>query len=292
MKNRKLWWAIIVFLVVVSFIAMWPPTSRDLIETFVSEGQNTNATFNAIVDNARTMEKKNPDPQQEFNYLRDAIGTNDIRPFFPSYNISATAKDPTSDILAEVQKAAAGKIKLGLDLQGGVQFTVSLETNKALMDTNIANNTMAKDQVQSRLIEQAVEVLRKRVDKFGVAEPTIQPAGANHILISLPGISEAVQKQAMEELTKPASLAFRMVHKESAKLISEGITEPGYEVLKLASKDRTGKQEYTPVLVEKRLANGLTGKYIKRAYPERDPTTGAPEIGFEFNSEGAEKFGK
>jgi protein-export membrane protein SecD len=43
--------------------------------------------------------------------------------------------------------------------------------------------------------------------------------------------------------------------------------------------------------VEKKPANGLTGKYIKRAYASRG-TSGEPEVNIEFDSEGADKFGK
>ncbi len=46
------------------------------------------------------------------------------------------------------------------------------------------------------------------------------------------------------------------------------------------------------MLVEKRLANGLTGKFIKRAFPSREQLSNAPEIEFEFDSEGAKRFGE
>ena len=45
-----------------------------------------------------------------------------------------------------------------------------------------------------------MEVLRKRVDKFGVAEPIIQPAGENRILIQLPGLSEAEKESAKNQI--------------------------------------------------------------------------------------------
>jgi SecD/SecF fusion protein len=45
-------------------------------------------------------------------------------------------------------------------------------------------------------LSQAVEVLRKRVDRFGVAEPVIQSAGGNRILIQLPGLSPSDKESA------------------------------------------------------------------------------------------------
>ena len=66
---------------------------------------------------------------------------------------------------------------------------------------------------------------------------------------------------------------------------------PGYEVLKMKRKDENGSVTFTPYLVQKKAAEGLTGKYIKKAYASRD-TSGAPEVNIEFDPEGARKFGK
>src|ERR1019366_1532285 len=66
--------------------------------------------------------------------------------------------------------------------------------------------------------------------------------------------------------------------------------EPGYVKLSMIRKNLDGTSVREYYLVQKKLANGLTGKFIKRAYPNRDQM-GAPEIDFEFDSVGAEKFG-
>ena len=84
-----------------------------------------------------------------------------------------------------MQREAAGRIRLGLDLQGGTSFLVSMDTNR-----------LAKATDASTALSHAVEVLRKRVDKFGVAEPLIQPEGSDRILVQLPGLSAADQESA------------------------------------------------------------------------------------------------
>ena len=99
---------------------------------------------------------------------------------------------PTYAILNVLQREASGKIKLGLDLQGGTQFLVSLDTNHLVtVDTNGNATGAMPDAERQRLVSQAAEVLRRRVDNLGVAEPVIQPAGEDHILIQLPGLSQA-----------------------------------------------------------------------------------------------------
>ena len=73
----------------------------------------------------------------------------------------------------------------------------------------------------SGALSQAVEVLRKRVDAFGVAEPVIQPAGGNRILIQLPGLSQSVKESAKAQIQKAAFLEFRMVKPDSDEIFKE-----------------------------------------------------------------------
>jgi SecD/SecF fusion protein len=291
MKNPKFWWSFIAFLVAWSFWEIYPPTSRDLIQVFQDQADpvKVDTNFTSIVARAQALEKANPEPQRQFGDLMTAIGTNDIRPYFP-YIDARSDEHPTYAVLNALQKKAAGKIKLGLDLQGGTEFLVSLDTNHMVnVDTN-GNKTAMRSDERLRLVSQAAEVLRHRVDNLGVAEPVIQPVGFDHIMIQLPGLSQVAQDEARKNIQKAAFLEFRMVHPESDRLIKEGIVEPGYAVLTMKRKNADGTTVLEPFLVQKKLANGLTGKYIKRAYPNRDQM-GAPEIDFEFDSVGAEKFG-
>jgi SecD/SecF fusion protein len=289
MKKPKFWWALIVFLVAWSLWEIYPPTSEDLITEFIDQAEpaKSDATFKKIVENAQAMEKADPDPHRQFEELLTAIGTNDIRTYFPYMDVHQE-ENHTYAILNLLQRKAAGKIKLGLDLQGGTEFLVSLDTNHIqAVDTNVAHASPVERQ---RLVSQAAEVLRHRVDRLGVAEPVIQPEGENHIMIQLPGLSQANQDEARNNILKAAYLEFRLVHPNSDQLIAQGIVEPGYEVLMLKIKKPDGTFTFETNLVQKRLANGLTGKYIKRAYPNRDPVTGEAVIDFEFDSVGAEKF--
>jgi SecD/SecF fusion protein len=290
MKNPKFWWSFIAFLVAWSIWEIYPPTNRDLVQFFKTEADQTkvNTNFDRIVSQAEALEKVNPEPQRQFGDLMTAIGTNDIQTYFPYIDVHGE-EHPTYAILNALQKKAAGKIKLGLDLQGGTEFLVSLDTNHMVnLDTNGNTSAMRADERQ-RLVSQAAEVLRHRVDNLGVAEPVIQPVGLDHIMIQLPGLSQAAQDEAKKNIQKAAFLEFRLVHPDSDRLIKEGIIEPGYVVLTMKRKNPNGTTVLEPYLVQKKLANGLTGKYIKRAYPNRD-MMGAPEIDFEFDSVGAEKF--
>src|SRR5207245_1554584 len=178
-----------------------------------------------VVARARDLQKQMPD--RAFGNLKEAVGTNEITRYFPFIDVNGQ-KDPSGYILNRIQRDAAGKIKLGLDLQGGSSFLVEMDTSK--LDTNKVSRTEGKDMA----LANAVEVLRKRVDQMGVAEPLIQPAGKDRILIQLPGLSQSDLDQAKTNIQKAAFLEIRMLHPNSDELIREGIVEPGYELLKQA----------------------------------------------------------
>jgi SecD/SecF fusion protein len=289
MKKPKFWWALIVFLVAWSLWEMNPPTNQNLIGEFNDQADpaKVNDTFKKIVQTAQALEKADPDPHRQFSNLMTAIGTNDIRPYYPYFDVRSE-EHPTYAILNILQRKAAGKIKLGLDLQGGTEFLVSLDTNHIqAADTNASAASSAERQ---RLVSQAAEVLRRRVDRLGVAEPVIQPEGENHIMIQLPGLSQANQDEARINIQKAAYLEFRMVDPESDQLLKDGIIPPGDQMLTMKHKNADGSYAIETNLVQKKLANGLTGKFIKRAFPSRNPMTSEPVIEFEFDSVGAEKF--
>ena len=68
-------------------------------------------------------------PDREFANLQEAIGTNDIKPYFQFIDAKAQLY-PNTFILNQLQRDASGKIKLGLDLQGGTSFLVEMDTSK------------------------------------------------------------------------------------------------------------------------------------------------------------------
>jgi SecD/SecF fusion protein len=278
MSKRNLWkLLLIVFVTAWAVYELTPLKGRDLSVVFQEKAVGTDTNFTAIVQRAKLLAQKTPD--RVYGNLREAIGTNDITRYFPNVDVKAE-KDRTRAILNYLQRKAAGKIKLGLDLQGGTSYLVGMSTNNLSADTD-----------RTVMLEQAVEVLRKRVDRFGVAEPIIQPASADRILIQLPGLSEADKEGARTQLEKAAFLEFRMVHTESAKLLADGIVPPGYEILQETRKNERGIEELVPYVVNKKAERGLTGKYVKRAIVIRDNITNKPQIAFEMDAEGGRLFG-
>jgi SecD/SecF fusion protein len=281
MKRNLTWkFLLVVFVVLWSLWEMNPPTNRDLVDEFQRRAENTDTNFTAIVQRARELQGTNA--VRAFASLLEAVGTNDVSRYFRFIDVSAELpNERTLAVLHRLQRDAAGRIKLGLDLRGGTQFLVEMDTNQ-----------LSQAEIKDRgALSQAVEVLRKRVDKLGVAEPNIVEAGANTILIQLPGLSEQEKETAKTNISKAAFLEFRLVHPQSSELLSKGLSALGYTNMTervSESKKKKGPVNPSRYLVKKTAE--LTGQYVKSAGVHFDPVSNEPKIQFTFNSEGARKF--
>jgi len=290
MKQNNLWkFLFVVFIVGWSFVSMYPPASSSLVKVFASRGENQDATFSNILARADTLQQAATN--SEFANLHAAIGANDIQGYFTFINAS-NETDPTTFILNRLQRDASGKIKLGLDLQGGTAFLVEMDTNALAASANNGDTNANRTVDTSGALSQAVEVLRKRVDQFGVAEPVIQPVGANQILIQLPGLSEADKESAATNIQKAAFLEFRLVKDDSDDIIQNNEPiPPGYELLKHVEPPQNGKQSPPEiVVVKKRAEPGLSGDIVKSARMGRG-NLGEPNIEFELTDEAGKRFG-
>ena len=300
MSRNNPWLVVFVILIICwSFYEMYPPTSRGLVQEFELRAMNRDANFTNILERLQPLVKAGTN--SEFAELQQAIGTNSIKQYFPFYD-AKNEVHPEIFVLNQLQRDASGKIKLGLDLQGGTSFLVEMDTNKLVYVETVTNTdgtavtTTNMAHVEGAL-SQAVEVLRKRVDAFGVAEPIIQPAGANRILIQMPGLSEAVKQEAQANIQKSAYLEFRMVKEDSAQYVNEKTGEilqpipPGYVVLKRIEQQPNSQPTMEALVVKKKAENGLAGDIVESAMALRG-NLGELQIDFRLNSEAAKRFGE
>jgi SecD/SecF fusion protein len=295
--RKNLWkWVFVGLLVAWSLYEIYPPAGRDLTQVFRERAVNkSDLAFSNIWVHVMQLQKQRPD--RPFGNLQEAIGTNDITRYFPFFNAKDQTR-PTTAILNRLQREAAGKIKLGLDLQGGTSFMMEMDTSKLITTETVTNqagqvttrtNILADAELRG-VIEHAVEVLRNRVDKFGVAEPTFQPVGSDGILVQLPGLSADEREIAQRTLQKPAFLEFRLVHERSEDMIKAGEMEPGYEIMREVRRGSDGTKPVHDYLVKKKPERGMTGAYIKRAGVFRG-NMGDPRISFTLTDDGAALFG-
>ncbi|HEX2724318.1 MAG TPA: protein translocase subunit SecD [Beijerinckiaceae bacterium] len=124
-----------------------------------------------------------------------------------------------------------------------------------------------------RAIDQAIEVLRRRVDALGTTEPNIQRQGADRVLVQVPGLQDP--QRLKEILGKTAKLEFRLLAQTGAG-----------DVDQLPSRDSGGQR----VPVERRVI--VEGGDLTDAQPGFDSRTNEPIVNFRFNLRGAQRFGQ
>ncbi|NWO19612.1 protein translocase subunit SecD [Leptotrichia sp. oral taxon 223] len=129
------------------------------------------------------------------------------------------------------------KVKLGLDLRGGTSVVLQAQGK-------IEPDTMSKVR----------NIIERRVNSIGVAEPVIQLSGNDKLIVELAGIKDP--QKAVELIGTTAKLEFRIKNKDGS---------------------------YGPVLLE--------GSALKSAGVSRDQV-GMPSVSFELNSQGANTFAK
>src|SRR5438874_13632442 len=120
------------------------------------------------------------------------------------------------------------KIALGLDIQGGTSFLIRL--------------VPGDKPITKGMLDQAVEVIRKRIDVFGVSEPIISPVGADRILVQIPGLDTAKIQEARDQLSRVAKLEFRLVYPDNGERLRE--IDEGKQVIPPEYRIETYKQQH------------------------------------------------
>lgn len=124
-----------------------------------------------------------------------------------------------------------------------------------------------------RAVDQAIEVIRRRIDTTGTTEPSIQRQGADRILVQVPGLQDP--QRLKELLGRTAKLEFRMA------------AEPGAtDVDMLPSRESPGQR----MPVERRVI--VAGEDLTDAQPGFDSRTNEPIVNFRFTVRGGQRFGQ
>lgn len=143
----------------------------------------------------------------------------------------------------------------------GSQITV------ALTDAGLADRVTAA-------VDQSLEIIRKRVDQVGVAEPTIQRAGADRVVVQLPGVQDP--KRLRDLLGSTAKMSFHLMANPGA----DGRMPAGTETL----SDDKGQQ----FQILSRAA--LSGDHLTDARVSFNQNNNEPVVSFRFDTTGAQRF--
>jgi preprotein translocase subunit SecD len=215
--------------------------------------------------------------------------------------------------LTKASDADAAKAKIKEMFVGGVRITKS-EGEKL----EIALATIIKKQIEEQSVGKSIEVIRNRIDEFGVTEPEILAQGNDRIVVQLPGVRDI--ERAKELIGKTAKLEFKMVNDTIAPAIMQGwmdktqkagiVYKKGErfsdylkkmnETLKadipegheLAFEKKvnkaTGEETNIPFVVES-IAK-ITGDDLSDARVQIDQQKNEPYVSMDFKAAGAKRF--
>ena len=185
-------------------------------------------------------------------------------------------------------KTGADSVKVKIDNLNARTKAVSLfkkmeeglnvaETPEGVIE--IAYSEQALNELKAKIVDQSIEIVRRRIDAAGTKEPSIQRQGADRITVQLPG--EQNPEYVKSLLGKTAKLSFNLV--DSRTTAAEATRG------KLSSDSRLIKGDGGETYVISRKAV-VTGEHLVDANASFQ--NGEPVVGFKFDSFGAKKFGE
>ena len=109
---------------------------------------------------------------------------------WPSIQVHTKKGEEKQTFLKENPKMGAKSINFGLDLAGGTAITLEIDK------TNIKGDDIKDIQ------EQSLEIIRNRVDQYGLSEPQISPSGDDRIVVELAGVDDSTAKALVGSTAK------------------------------------------------------------------------------------------
>ncbi len=202
--------------------------------------------------------------------------------------------EETRQEVREMKELRSRIINLGLDLQGGLYMV--LQPDYEELAERVGGELT--DEETRDAMRRVMQILRTRIDQFGVSEPSIRTQGEDRIIVELPGSKDP--DRAQNVVMGRGSLEFRIVDEETTTrlrrdmfdengiLIDGSIIPEGSELLYLWEKNQYDvlERRRAVVLFEEVL---LDGSALKRAQVQTDQF-GKPEVTFELNTTGARTF--
>ncbi|MGC4072930.1 MAG: protein translocase subunit SecD [Nibricoccus sp.] len=293
MFKRNLW-KIVFSAAVIGFCAwsIFPVQNRPFVDYAKSSVSAKSSEFNALIKEAEALaEARRAAGQSSSTFVALKQIANERRidlakEFFPHFDLGATKNIDRRNtiVLDHLLKQSKGKLQLGLDLKGGLGFTLELDEKAATASTSSEYERKAK-------LDKAIEILDARFNSGGVTEPIIRRVGENRIEVQLPGVNTRDNPEIIDQIKKPAILSFRLVHPQIQPSTTQPADiPPGYELMWIDEESRESGEAFRVFYVVKQRPE-MTGGNIDGAQARPDQYGSRWEVHINFNSAGAKEFG-
>jgi len=278
MLRQNLWKVILSAIVLLwAVVSLLPLKDQDFGDYVKNEASAKSAQFATLMTKVSERIKSGQAPSV-YVALKQ-IGREeklDLSQFFPQVRLEDSLKNVekrNNILLDELLRRSKGRLQLGLDLKGGVAFTLE-------MDPSVGGS----EQARQEKLKKAIEIIETRINSLGVTEPIVRPVGANRIEVQLPGASTKENPEITSALQKPARLDFKLVH-PYARPPQEA--PPGYEAMSLEQEGRNGEMLSTELYVKQIPEMG--GDSVAESIATMDEF-GRFKIHLTFTKEGSQRF--
>ena len=212
------------------------------------------------------------------------------------------------DEILKAKKFYNNSVKLGLDLSGGMNVIVRADLDAALESQAESDEELDAAAFKKEAMENAIENLTSRIDRFGLTSPVIRQQGEDRIYIEIPGAAQAdaintlimgkgILNFRLSDMTATSSFKDYYAKNPAStfnaagELMDKSIIPEDCEVFGVYTKDEYGLDtRYDWLVVKKEIA--LDGKHIQSAEVRSDPYTGQLQVCFNLDAEGTTIFGE
>ena len=208
--------------------------------------------------------------------------------------VGSVTRDPAHSDVIQIQGAPAdrvGDIRTTLNNSYSSQYDISSTSGTSW--TMTMKPTAVKD-LEQRTLEQAIEVIRTRIDSLGVSEPVIQEynLGSNQILVELPGVDDLARVHDIIQST--ARLEIHAVQggpwpDEASALQALGGTVP-YDSVLLHEPAGTASPDSPDQIYQIKKVAEVGGTDIRDAQTGRNPNTNEPQVVFYLTHAAGDRF--
>ena len=269
--------------------AIYPLTPKDFYETLKKHSvKGKEKEIENIILEAKNLQQKKPELFPASAIL-DVADSNKCE--LKNLTSFSQAVD-NSDVISQIRKKTSSSIRLGLDLNGGVEFVLHLVPDVSYLTDQGYTISEAKSKLKNNFNQyrdKAMEALRKRLESRNIFETEITPFANSGLSLKAPIVSKDEKENLQKLITSGSKLEFRLVHKNSHMLLQDSTQLPlGYEILKEVTSKNSKK--ISPSYVVARQAV-LTGRAIEQAYVSKNQY-GALSIALKFTTAGAQQFAK
>jgi preprotein translocase subunit SecD len=207
-----------------------------------------------------------------------------------------------------LKELSSKALQLGLDLKGGMSILLDVEASS--LAEKLGHEPSEAE--LSAAIDEDIEILKNRIDQFGMAEPEIRKQGTDQILIELAGTPDPERVDAFlkgkgalafhlaDTLSTQRAAAYYEQNPDEYKALVNAlennlpVTQPSFipsdrMIAGTFATDAYGIEQLTGIVVIYRKA-ALDGGYLLSAEKSKDSTSSQPIVAFKISNEGGSIF--